>query len=371
MKNIFILLDAIKSKFKYIIREEGFSIFIRRTFSFGLFYLKLFLYWNIFDKSHFSNIKNLHSGGRIFILGNGPSLNKTELYLLKNEQVLCSNRFMLMLERLDFVPQYYSCIDDRVLSTISTDIFNLSSKVQYMFLPLIHPSSGKNFFKFYKNIKNVYWLILSRFGYSLDLPYVGINKSVTNCSLQIAAFMGFSEIYLLGVDMDYDDHKSVTKENSRDWTSKKDDDPNHFDPRYFGKGTQYHHPRLDETFKKWEEAESFFEKKGVKIYNATVGGKLEIFERVKLKDVIGLNDKEEMLLFLNKFGIQDYISNNLIDYFHDAVVIMSPAEFNLYNEKIIMDTETAIKLIPKQIFNYIPYGPIFNQYIFIRRGKTE
>ncbi len=58
-----------------------------------------------------------------------------------------------MLERLDYIPQYYACIDDRVLSTISEDIIDLSTKVQYTFLPLVHPSSGKNFYKIFKEIK--------------------------------------------------------------------------------------------------------------------------------------------------------------------------------------------------------------------------
>jgi hypothetical protein len=274
-----------------------------------------------------------------------------------------------MLERLDFVPQYYACIDDRVLSTISQDIEELDGKVKYLFLPYIHPSSGKNFYKLFKNLNNVYWLLLNKFSYSLDLPNAGINKSVTNCSLQIAAFLGFKEIYLLGVDMDYEDHISVVKENNRDWTSKEDDDPNHFDPRYFGKGTKYHHPRLDETFKKWEEAKIFFDKRGVKIYNATVGGKLEIFERVNLHDIFDYSAQEEMLLFLNKFRINEFKSINLIDYFESAFLLQKIEDWNNENKFVITNVDNALKLIPKVIFDYTPHGPIFGQYLFVKREK--
>ena len=59
-------------------------------------------------------------------------------------------------------------------------------------------------------------------------------------------YLGFKEIYLLGVDMNYLNQKSVTKEDKRDWIAKDDDDPNHFDPRYFGKGKKYHRPRIDD-----------------------------------------------------------------------------------------------------------------------------
>ncbi len=360
-------LNKITSKITFIFKEEGFFIFAKRLIAFLLFYILTSLNINNAKLKLFKKLKNSKKDKRIFLLGNGPSLNKTPLFLLKNENVFISNRFGLLLERLDFVPQYYACIDDRVLSTISEDIFELSDKVEHIFLPLIHPSSGKNFYKVFKKIKNAYWLILNKFGYSIDLPYAGINKSVTNCSLQIAAYMGFKEIYLLGVDMDYEDHKSVIKENNRDWTSQEDDDPNHFDPRYFGKGTQYHHPRLDETFKKWEEAKTFFEEKGVKIYNATIGGKLEVFERVDFNNLFQYSEQEEMLLFLSKFNITKYISNNLNDYFKEAEKIDRYHQWDNSKYYIISDAETGVKIIPKVIFEYIPYGPIFGQYLFIKR----
>ena len=251
-------MDKFVSKLSFILREEGLKIFFSRVISFVVFYSKLIIHLSKIRNSFTLEKNEISKKKRIFIIGNGPSLNKTPLHLLLNEEVFCSNRFNLMFERLNFNPKYYACVDDRVLLTIREDIFEISKKVKYVFLPLIHPSSGKFFYKTYKEIENVYWLILNKFSYSLNMPYIGINKSVANCSLQIAVYMGFKEIYLVGIDLDYEDHKSVKKENRRDWTSEKDDDPNHFDPRYFGKGTKYHHPRLDETFKKWEEAKEFF-----------------------------------------------------------------------------------------------------------------
>jgi len=116
-----------------------------------------------------------------------------------------------------------------------------------------------------------------------------------------------------------------------------------------------------------ELKKGYIEKNGVKIYNATIGGKLEIFERVNLKDVIGISDKEEMMLFLKKFDITEFISPNLSDYFPNATIIHSEQLFDNKSYQIITDTKIAIKLIPKVIFNYIPYGPVFDQYIFIKR----
>jgi len=41
-----------------------------------------------------------------------------------------------------------------------------------------------------------------------------------------------------------------------------------------------------ETFKEFEILKEGFEENGRKIYNSTIGGKLEVFERKKIEDVI-------------------------------------------------------------------------------------
>jgi hypothetical protein len=41
----------------------------------------------------------------------------------------------------------------------------------------------------------------------------------------------------------------------------------------------------EKLFKTYEVCKRVYEEDGRKIYNATVGGKLEVFERVKLEDL--------------------------------------------------------------------------------------
>jgi hypothetical protein len=62
------------------------------------------------------------------------------------------------------------------------------------------------------------------------------------------------------------------------WISTEDD-PNHFDPSYFGAGKKWHDPQLDKVALNYQLARRVFERNGRKIFNATHGGKLEIFER--------------------------------------------------------------------------------------------
>ena len=57
---------------------------------------------------------------------------------------------------------------------------------------------------------------------------------------------------------------------------------NHFHPDYRKPGEQWHQPNLDYQKKAFLSAKRFAEKEGVKIFNATRGGKLEIFPRIDL-----------------------------------------------------------------------------------------
>jgi len=47
-------------------------------------------------------LKDLHKGERCFIIGNGPSLKKTDLAKLRNEYTFGMNRFYLAFQILDF-----------------------------------------------------------------------------------------------------------------------------------------------------------------------------------------------------------------------------------------------------------------------------
>lgn len=82
--------------------------------------------------------------------------------------------------------------------------------------------------------------------------------------------MGFSEIYLIG--MDHNNVGAVT------------DPRNHFIENYFTQDEIGSYKNITANFDGMElaykKAEQFSRKHGFRIYNATRGGKLEVFERV-------------------------------------------------------------------------------------------
>ena len=85
--------------------------------------------------------------------------------------------------------------------------------------------------------------------------------------MQFAIYMGFKEIYLIGLDTNYNNYKN----------------DNHF---YFESPNEKHIPFfVDVVFNAYQVARHYAERHGIKIYNATRGGKLEVFERVNFDDL--------------------------------------------------------------------------------------
>ncbi|MHC4307673.1 MAG: hypothetical protein ACYSR7_03510 [Planctomycetota bacterium] len=64
------------------------------------------------------------------------------------------------------------------------------------------------------------------------------------------------------------------------------EDPNHFDPNYFGKGFKWQLPDLKMAEQAYELARRAFEDDGRRIVDAAVGGKLQIFPKVEYKKII-------------------------------------------------------------------------------------
>lgn len=350
---------------KNTVEHEGLYSFCKWIYSFMIVrYRKNFTRDScLFD--NWKNIKNKFEGQRVFLIGNGPSINQTPLYLLKNEYTVCFNRFNLLLDRLNWIPTIYITVDERVAEDIANEINDLTKKIEYCFFPDIHPGNV-DFRRFIINRENIYWLNLYGNGFYKELPRVGLNGTVANVGIQVLAYLGFKEIYLLGVDMNYTEHSSVVKQDKRNWISTQDDDPNHFDPRYFGKGRKYHKPRINDlVLPGYRNAKKFVNENGIKVYNATIGGYLEVFPRININSLFNFTDEQKFHLL---FGLKYRYRQNepLENIIPNTIVVDDENEINL-DKNIIARTELGIKLINKLIFSHIPMGPIFDKLIFLTR----
>ena len=107
--------------------------------------------------------------------------------------------------------------------------------------------------------------------------------TVVYFSLQIAYFLGFKEIYLIGVDLSYDIPKSVKIENNI--ITSTEDDPNHFHKDYFGKGKKWHFPKTDRMKLAIEQAVIFLISKGVKVYNCSPVSTIDGTKKINFNDI--------------------------------------------------------------------------------------
>ncbi|TLV02378.1 6-hydroxymethylpterin diphosphokinase MptE-like protein [Dyadobacter luticola] len=355
-------MQALIDKGLNVIKNDGPKVFTTRLWNYNLVKIKrLFRSANDRNFQKWAALKDKYKGERIFLIGNGPSLNQMPLYLLENEYTMAFNRFNLMFERLNWVPDFYMVTDDLVIKDMHEQINEeILPLVTNAFFPDIHPSNVE-FDKYIDHRENVCWLNTDSPEFSADLPNCGINKTVVNAAIQVAAYLGFTNIYLLGVDMTFADQK-VKKINSRDWEADEHD-PNHFDPRYFGKGLKYHNPTVHEMLEKFEQGREFFARRDVNIMNAGYGGKLEVFPRVNFDALFDLDELENASLLSSSKILKD--RGLSLEQMLASPEVMSEAI--LYPDYFRTNSIFGLTLIPKLILSYLPVGPFKGQYFFAKR----
>lgn len=214
---------------------------------------------------------------RVFVIGNGPSLKKTDLSLLKDEITIGFNGIFL---HEHFTPTIYVVEDHLVAEDRVAEIqaYRCPVKVFPSYLGYcIEPQDNTIFLNHRPRIS---YPVDTDFSADAGrISYTG--GTVTYTGLQIAASLGVEEIVLIGVDASYQVH-NVDRCDSYGTgvLTSKEDDTNHFDPRYFGKGYRWHDPNVHTMLQAYRKAREYARDHGVRVVNAGIGGELEVFPRV-------------------------------------------------------------------------------------------
>ncbi|MDG1418764.1 MAG: hypothetical protein P8P99_13270, partial [Maricaulis sp.] len=106
----------------------------------------------------------------------------------------------------------------------------------------------------------------------------------TFVALQLAYWMGFQKIIILGLDHQYSLERHEEELAPHQTAQRQFSDTNHFHTEYFGAGMKWQLPDLAESERAYAEAERAFSADGRKIVNATPGSQLNIFERLDSPD---------------------------------------------------------------------------------------
>lgn len=235
-------------------------------------------------KQRLLSFKDIHKGKRCFIIGNGPSLTAEDLALLKDEYSFAANRIFYMFDKTDWRPTYYCAQDDVVVRDIADKFDTILPNCNYAFIAAYcyralneDTLSDKKVLLYFDKFQQSHKGRL--FSERIE-DFVFDGGTITYAAIQIAAYMGFSEIYLIGVDHNYS--TLSFKGNS---INDKDVKSSYFEGMPIDiKMTK---PNTDGSTLSFMKAKEYADSHNLLIANATRGGKLEVFPRVKLEEILG------------------------------------------------------------------------------------
>lgn len=227
----------------------------------------------------FKRLQNSHKGERCFIVGNGPSLNMEDLDLLRGEFCFGANQIFLAFDRTAWRPNVYLTVNVDTFLAYRHEINKLECGIKFI---------DSKALDYGVEIRDALYLKHGTFAedeefFSSDIGrYYYNGGTVVYTALQTAVYMGFNRIYLIGVDNNF------TFEKSRSGSVIKNSIQNHFykaedDKKIADLYATVDVGHLTESF---EAAREYADKNGIRICNATRGGKLEVFPRVRLEEII-------------------------------------------------------------------------------------
>lgn len=233
------------------------------------------------------DLRDRHRGASCFVVGNGPSLTMADL--TKMHQLGCMsfafNKIFLSYDQTPYRPTYYMVEDDLVLTSIRADLSVVVNSPSRILVPRHYaeklPAETR--------LATTYYWLTYHTDYLPHRPRVTAwplhffwGATVTFSALQMAMYMGFNPIYLIGQDFSYGDPVPTRDNSDVVYATGK----GHFDPRYYRPGDKHHAPKKEHQLKAFEAIELFARDHGITIYNATRGGELEVFPRIALDDVL-------------------------------------------------------------------------------------
>jgi hypothetical protein len=226
---------------------------------------------------------NKHKGQPAFVIVNGPSLAKQDILQLKGQITFCVSGFWKHEAVATWQPTYYSMLDPHFfLNNDATQAFyrSLNERIQTstFFLPLFRGYDAIHKHNFLPS-ERCHFVASVGFGESVcDLTKIVQSfAGVSAFALSQAIYMGCSPIYLLGFDHDYLANRGVNR-------------------HFYAGGTLPGHPLNDvaqearlsyddemranlRLWNNYRRLKAEAELRGIRVFNATVGGYLDVFDR--------------------------------------------------------------------------------------------
>ena len=217
------------------------------------------------------SLHNKFAGQPMLVVGNGPSLNETPLDDFAEVPSIGMNKIDLLFPRTTWRPTIIVCTNTLVAKQ-HRDEFIRSE------IPIYLSWKSRHFIPRRSRDRINYFLSLTQRAFSPDITVgVGCGATVTYAALQFAYYMGADPVIIFGVD-----HSYATKGKPHEIRRREGPDVDHFDPAYFKAGSFWGIPNLELSEMAYQATLHAFEQVGRKVYDATIGGKLEIFPKISV-----------------------------------------------------------------------------------------
>lgn len=245
-------------------------------------------------------LKDIHKGKRCFILGSGPSIKKENLKPLKNEIVFALNNFYVHEDFAEImsgdVPKYYMTApthppqsEDEWKRWFEDMESHMPKSTNMLFGLNSYDGNIKYIFEKYGIFKehNINWYFagvdykqetFNNNAMDITNPiYSG--EAVSIYSLILAIYMGFDEIYLLGMDHDYFLYED---ESQMRMYEKAVHQQNEFERTF---GDTFYIKEFLRQYNIFLKYKAFADHSTSKIFNASNGGILKVFPKVKFESL--------------------------------------------------------------------------------------
>ncbi len=232
-------------------------------------YKKEYFAWKSLYLPRLGKYKDLHKGEDCFIIANGPSIKNMDLSVLSNYHTFALNKAHLLRDLFDMSFSYHVCVDDIILEQIHDVI--VSGKLGCT--SFIAEDRLRNKMPDLAHIERLYANARWSFYTDIQMPICD-GYTVTYVAMQIAFYMGFQNVYLVGVD-----HNWNSSHKPNEVAKQEGEDQNHFHPDYF-KGMNWNAPDVEGNEASYAMAKHEYHRHGREIYDATEGGKLQIFQKI-------------------------------------------------------------------------------------------
>lgn len=238
------------------------------------------------------NMKDSHKGERCFLIGNGPSLSPDDLHMLKDEYTFGTNMVYKIFDQTDWRPSFH-CVSDSIYATkLRDELYNNVKSPLFTIEKTYHKMTKRTLDTTY-----VHTIASERYKVKGNIfAYCMVKATVLSLAAEFAFHMGFSEIYLLGVDCT--NPHAAGGHFTDNYTTKEiaQTDISRIKTRMNKENVtteQIGEHIIDRSLVVYRLLKKYADRHGIKIYNATRGGNLEVFPRVKLEDVLASKNPDK------------------------------------------------------------------------------